>query len=88
MVESSLGIVGACLPLLKPIVSDVSTIESIRSLFSSAMTSRVSSRNALKDQRKLEEGISKSTLASSEGSTYSVAKGSMYVSGTTTLGLE
>ena len=77
MVESSLGIVGACLPLLKPVVSDFPVIQSFRSILSSRSTSRASSQNLLKEQRKLEEGMSKSTLASSEVSTYSTAKTSM-----------
>ena len=61
MIESSLGIVGACLPLLRPVVSEIASLESLRSIFSSSSITGASSRNTFKSPKTLEEGISKSS---------------------------
>jgi len=82
MVESSLGIVGACLPLLKPIVSEFGPLHGFISMLYLPSTrskgSKGSSQNALmEDSEKMEEGISKTSLVSSEVSVQAAGKTDM-----------
>lgn len=70
MVESSLGIVGACLPLFRPIISELPPVRSIREIISFPSISITSSKKSLKDARKLEDGDTSSSAMSSEGSIY------------------
>ena len=68
MVESSLGIVGACLPLFRPIISEFTPIRSIREMISFPSMSITSLKKPLTDARKLENGDTSSSAFSSEGS--------------------
>ena len=61
MVESSLGIVGACLPLFRPIISEIHPVGSIREIISFA-----SRKKPLKDAVALEDGRTSSSETSSE----------------------
>lgn len=70
MVESSLGIVGACLPLFRPIIGDLSPVRSIRELISFPAMSITSSTKSLRDARKMEDGATGSPAINSEGSIY------------------
>ena len=70
MVESSLGIVGACLPLFRPIVKDIYPVRSIREIISFPSLSLTSSEKALKDVRILENGDNGSSASSPKGSIY------------------
>lgn len=65
MIESSLGIVGACLPLLRPILSEIASFESLRSIFSPSVSTRGSSREGFNSAKALEAGVSKSSLQGS-----------------------
>ena len=70
MVESSLGIVGACLPLLRPIISEIYPVRSIRELNSIPTKSIATSKRSLTDARILEDGNNTCSVDSSEGSIY------------------
>lgn len=70
MVESSLGIVGACLPLFRPIISELSPVRSIREIISLPSMSITSSQKPLSDAGKLEDGDTNSSAISLEGSIY------------------
>ncbi|CAF9939787.1 MAG: hypothetical protein ALECFALPRED_008288 [Alectoria fallacina] len=70
MVESSLGIVGACLPLFRPVISKLSPVRSIREIISFPSMSITSSKKASTDARKLEDGDSSSSAVSSADSIY------------------
>ena len=70
MVESSLGIVGACLPLFRPIISELYPIRSIRELISFPSSGIRSSKEPFTDASKLEGGAIISSPLSSEGSIY------------------
>ncbi|KAM0802748.1 hypothetical protein BDR22DRAFT_970990 [Usnea florida] len=70
MVESSLGIVGACLPLFRPIISGSFPVRSIRELISFPTMSFKSSKNPMKDFGSLEDGSTSSSAVSSERSIY------------------
>ena len=64
MVESSLGIVGACLPLFRPIIGEIHPVRSIREIISFPSTKRPS------DARTLEDGRIGSSAISSEVHVY------------------
>ena len=68
MVESSLGIVGACLPLFRPIISEIYAVRSIRELISTPMKSIAISKKSLTYARTLEDGNNDGSVDSSEGS--------------------
>lgn len=70
MVESSLGIVGACLPLFRPIITELYPIRSIRELISFPATSVTSSKKAMREAKTLEEGDISSSAVSSEDFIY------------------
>ncbi|CAD6582042.1 MAG: hypothetical protein ASARMPRED_000769 [Alectoria sarmentosa] len=70
MVESSLGIVGACLPLFRPVISELSPVRSIREIISFPSMSITSSKKTLTDARKLGDGDSSSSAVSSADSIY------------------
>ena len=61
MVESSLGIVGACLPLFRPLIRNIYPVRSIRKTISFP-----SGKKPLKDARTLEDGRTSSSALSSE----------------------
>ena len=65
MVESSLGIVGACLPLFRPIISKIYPVRSLREIISFP-----SMKKPLKDARTLEDGRTSSSALSSEVHVY------------------
>ena len=68
MVESSLGIVGACLPLFRPIVNGIYPIRSIREIISFSSRSHATAEKAFVNARTLENGGISSTAASSNES--------------------
>ena len=68
MVESSLGIVGACLPLFHPIIGEFTPVRNIRKIISFPSMSITSSKKPLTDAEKLENGDTSSSAISSEGS--------------------
>lgn len=70
MVESSLGIVGACLPLFRPIVNELSTVRSVREIISFPSMSISSSKKPLADAEKVDDGDTSSSQISDEGSIY------------------
>lgn len=70
MVESSLGIVGACLPLFRPIIDEINRVRSIREIISFPSMSKKLSEKPLRDARILEDGGTSSSAVSSEVSIY------------------
>ena len=65
MVESSLGIVGACLPLFRPIISEICPVRSLREIISFPSMNRPS-----KNAKTLEDGRTSSSALSSEVHVY------------------
>lgn len=70
MVESSLGIVGACLPLFRPIISELSPVRSIREIISFPSMSIPSSKKPFTNAERLDDGDTSSSPISDEGSIY------------------
>lgn len=70
MVESSLGIVGACLPLFRPIIDEIHPVRSIREIISFPSTTKTLAERPLRDARILEDGGTGSSAVSSEVSIY------------------
>lgn len=67
LVESSLGIVGACLPLYRPIISEIYPVRSIKEIITVPSLSPASFKKPTWNARILEAGdISSSTVSSDE----------------------